>query len=477
MHTPPPGSASPPTDPSKPPIWRVGTLTYTTGGLVVLFAWLLWGDFAWSLKDRSVPPVVQLLLKSFNTSDVIMGILIGSLPAAVGLFLAPVISYKSDRHRGKWGRRVPFILLTTPITSFSMFGLAASPWLGMRLHEVLGPSSPGTTTSFLIVFGICWTLFEFATVAANALFGALVNDVVPQPVIGRFFGLFRALSLIAGMVFNFYIIGHAGEYYAWIFIGMGLLYGVGVTLMCLKVKEGEYPAPPPAEAVHGRRGGFLAAVKTYFHECFGHSYYLWYFAAVTLATIAMSPVNLFSVPYAASIAMDMGEYGKWVTWAYFCSLILAYPLGALADRIHPLRLTMIAMVLYTAAAIWSGIYARNAENFGIALFCHTVISGIFFTASASLPQRLLPRSRFAELVSAGGIVLSICNVAFPFALGAFLDHAHHDYSYTFFIGAALSVTSFVFLLVLHGKFMARGGPKGYVAPEDEDQPAEFLKSE
>ena len=27
-------------------IWSVGTLTYTTGALIALFAWLLWGDFA-----------------------------------------------------------------------------------------------------------------------------------------------------------------------------------------------------------------------------------------------------------------------------------------------------------------------------------------------------------------------------------------------------------------------------------------------
>src|SRR5215210_3136046 len=285
MHNPPPSSASAPLDkdPSKPKLWHVGTLTYTTGRLVVLFAWLLWGDFAWSLKDRSVPPVVQLLLKKFDVRDVLMGILTGSLPAAIGLFLGPVISYKSDRHRGKWGRRIPFILLTTPITSLTMFGLAASPWLGTQLHTLLGSSAPDPTTCFLIVFGVCWTLFEFATIAANAIFGALVNDVVPQAVIGRFYGLFRALSLIAGMVFNWYIIGHAKDYYMCIFIGMGLLYGVGVTLMCLNVKEGGYPPPPPVEAVHGKRRGFLAATITYLHECFGHRYYLWYFAAFTVA--------------------------------------------------------------------------------------------------------------------------------------------------------------------------------------------------
>jgi hypothetical protein len=88
--------------------WQAGTLTYTAAGLVVLFCWLLWGDFAWSMKERSVAQVVQLLLKRFQASDTLAATLITSLPAAIGIFLGPIISYRSDRHRGRWGRRIPY---------------------------------------------------------------------------------------------------------------------------------------------------------------------------------------------------------------------------------------------------------------------------------------------------------------------------------------------------------------------------------
>ena len=44
---------------------------------------------------------------------------------------------------------------------------------------------------------------------ANAVFGALINDVVPRELIGRFFGIFRAVSLATGVLFNSKIIGHA----------------------------------------------------------------------------------------------------------------------------------------------------------------------------------------------------------------------------------------------------------------------------
>ena len=92
-------SAPPEREPEQK-LWRIDTLTYTTAGLVVLFSWLLWGDFAWSMKERSVSKVLALLLKTFHASDFVTGVLLLSLPAAITLFLAPIISYRSDRHRG-----------------------------------------------------------------------------------------------------------------------------------------------------------------------------------------------------------------------------------------------------------------------------------------------------------------------------------------------------------------------------------------
>ena len=73
-------TAPPTSDPAPPKLWTVGTLTYTSAGLALLFSWLLWGDFAWSMKERSVTTVVQLLLKKFGSSDKLAGLFMGTLP-------------------------------------------------------------------------------------------------------------------------------------------------------------------------------------------------------------------------------------------------------------------------------------------------------------------------------------------------------------------------------------------------------------
>lgn len=448
----------------RPKTWSVGTLTYTAGGLVALFCWLLWGDFAASLKDRSVPAVVQLLLKKFEASDTIAGLLIGSLPAVIGLVVVPIVSYRSDRHRGPWGRRIPYLLIVTPIAAFSMVGLAFSPQLGALLHESLGARSPGLNSSILIFFGLFWTSFEFASIVlAGSLIGALINDVVPQPVLGRFFGLFRALSLIAGMIFNYWLLGKAETHFIWVFLGIGLLYGVGFTVMCLKVKEGGYPPPPPVKP--GVAGGFFTAAAQYFRESFTKPYYLWVFAAINLTWMAFVPVNLFGVFFAKSVNMNMDTYGKIWAFTYLISLVMAYVLGWLADRFHPLRVGMVVLAAYMLATLWGGLFAKDARTFAFALVATGMLSGTWQTATASLPQRLFPHSSFAQYSSAMGIVGGFCNVLLPPLVGRFLDLTHHVYRYTHLVASGIALLALLTSFVLYRKFVALGGPKAYVAPE------------
>ncbi len=438
--------------------WVVGTLTYTAGGLAVLFLWLLFGDFAWSIKQRAVDPVAQLLLKQNHATDLLVGILIGSIPSALGMLLGPVIGVWSDRHRGRWGRRIPFLLLPTPFAVLSMAGVAFTPLIGRWIDTTMGGQSPGPQACVLIAFGFFWVLFEFATTVANVVFGALINDVVPQEMLGRFFGLFRAMSLLAGIIFNFFLMGKAESHYMEIFLGLGLFYGVGFSLMCLKVKEGDYP-PPPERAPNP-----WAGMKTYLRECYAQPYYLWVFGAMALANLAFGPVNSFSVFYARSIGVSMDSYGKYLAITYGISLVLSYGLGSLADRLHPLRMGIIAMIGYALVSIWGGLFATTQNSFAVGFILHGVLSGVYFTGAASLGQRLFPKAQFAQFASAAGIMGSICYMFLPPLVGMFLDLSGHNYRLTFLMGFGLSVLALGALLVVYRKFQNLGGDKNYVAP-------------
>lgn len=457
MSQPSPATASP----KKSTYWKVGTLTYSAFGLGALTFWLLWGDVAWAMRERSVPSVMQLLFQKFGASNLVTGLLIATLPYTLVLLVGPVVSFRSDRHRGPWGRRIPFLAVHIPFAVLSMFAVAASPQLGQAIHNLLGSYSPGLNICTLFVIGLGWAVFELATVVANAVFYGLINDVVPSPLLGRFYGVFRAVSLLASILFNYYVFGQAEQHFPLVFIGIGLVYGLSFTMMCLRVKEGEYP--PPAAPKEGT-ASFFAAVRTYGRECFGNPYYLWVFVATALPWISFIAVNHFAVYFAKSLSMDMGFYGKCLALTYTCSLVLSYPLGILADRFHPLRTSIATILLYALATAGGAIFATKPETFAVFFVLHGILSGAWFTSAASLPLRLFPKANFSQFYSALNMFIGLGIMLFGPCVGQLLDFTGRFYRLTFIASSLLAFSAVILGMVVHAKFMKLGGPKGYQPP-------------
>lgn len=452
-----PGTAPPPRASSRR--WTVGTLSYTSRGLLALFAMLLFGDFAWSMRDRSVAPIAQWYLNHLNVPNLLFGLLVSSFPALLGLLLGPIISVKSDRHRGRWGRRIPFLLVTTPMAAGGMLGLAVTPLFAHWLHGLM--PGQGEMLVSLICFGVFWALFEVGTIAGGAVFGGLINDVVPKEMLGRFYGLFRAVSLIDGMIFNYWLIGKVPDHFTLILTVIGVFYGAAFMWVCLRVKEGEYPPPPPAP----ERPGFVESARGYFRECFSKSYYVSVFIMLTAAYLAFGPINTFSIPYARSLGVNMDTYGKFLALTYLISLSLSYFLGWLADAFHPLRVSIAALIGYAVVTAWGWMFVTTPGTFLAAWVAHGVLSGCFFTSAASLGQRLFPHEKFAQYASAFGMVLSLGTMAMAPAVGLLIDDTGSGYRHSFGVGLGLSLTALVCAAYVHRRFMRLGGPKGYQAPE------------
>jgi MFS family permease len=413
------------------------------------------------MRERSVPNVMQLLFQKFGASNFVSSLLIATLPYGLIMLIGPIVSYRSDRYRSRWGRRIPFLAIHIPFVVLSMVAVAFSPVLGQGLHQLLGQSSPGLSTCTLIIIALGWGVFELATVVANAVFYGLINDVVPSSLLGRFYGVFRAISLIASILFNYFIFGKAEEHFPLVFLGIGLVYGLSFTMMCLKVKEGEYP-PPPIPKAGG--GNFFLAARTYFHECFSKPYYLWVFISIALPQIAFIGVNLFSVYYAKSLAMDMGFYGKCLALTYGCSLVLSYPLGMLADKFHPLRTSLVVISLYALVTAAGAIFSTNPETFAVFFVLHGILSGSWFTSSLSLPLRMFPKENFSQFYSALYMFIGLGIMTAGPIVGQLIDLTNKFYQLTFIASSTMAFLAIIIGLIVHSKFMKLGGPKDYVPP-------------
>ncbi|RYG69007.1 MFS transporter, partial [bacterium] len=391
-----------------------------------------------------------------------LSMLMTFLPPAIGLIVGPIVSYRSDRLRSRWGRRIPFLLIPTPVAALSMIAIAFSPQLGGMLRAAVGGDMhPDTAT--LVVFAVAWTIFEVAIIVSGSVLGGLINDVVPRGRLGRFYGLFRSISLLDGVIFNIFLISFAKTHFTLMFALIAIIFGVGFTLMCLKVREGEYP-PPQANSDDPRAGGFIGAARVYFRECFALPYYRWCFAAFTLGALSFLPVNSFSVYYAEQLKMDTDLYGDLIGYSFIVSICTAYGIGWLVDRYHALQIGMVMMALYAISSIYGMTFIHDAPTFGVALVAHTILSGAYFTSTASLAAALLPRAKFAQFASAGGMVTSLTTMAVGPSLGFVLDRTGSNYRLTFVAGLCLSAAALAVMAIVYRQFMARGGPQGYVAP-------------
>jgi MFS family permease len=264
------------------------------------------------------------------------------------------------------------------------------------------------------------------------------------------------------MLFNAWLLGWSEDHFSAVFVGISLLFGLGYTLMCLMVREGHYP-PPPALAP-GERVSFWHAVRAFFRECFALRYYRALFVAMLLASVVFMPFNTFSLPYAKSLNMPVERYGGLIAFSYGISLLLAYPLGWIVDRLHPLRMGIATMAIYAIATAYGAVAATEAGPFAVALVAHTVLSGAYFTSTAGLGAMLFPRSSFAQFSSAAGIVGSLGTILLGFIVGPLLDLTDGAYRLTFVLGLLLCAMALAMLLVVYQQFMVLGGPKRYVAP-------------
>jgi MFS family permease len=452
-------------------LWHAGSLTYTNRGLAALFLCLLGGDFFWQFRERAISPAIPLLLRHFGASDFATAVLMGFVPPALAIFLSPVVSYRSDRYRSRFGRRIPFLLIATPPAFVAMMGLALSPVIGRWIHSALGLGPASVTACVIGTFSFFWILFDVAVIVTNSVHGALVNDVVPREVLGRFFGLFRVASLGAGMLFNFFLLGEMQGHYVAIFWAIGLLYLVCFTVMCLLVKEGPYPPPPPPI-----EGGALmrlaGAIAGYCRECFTKPYYLWFFLSFLLAHMAFAPINLFSLFFAQSVGMSMATYGKFSALQLGLSLVQAPILGWVADKIHPLRLTIVALFLYAVSTGIAFVFVRDARTFAAAHVICGTCSGFWLTATAPLAPALLPKMKFATFASVLVIASSIAGIVTAPIIGAIVEYlnrgkpaAARDYHVMYLWACGFITLSLVVTLVVHRHFMAYGGRRAYVAPE------------
>lgn len=380
--------------------FTVGTLSYSKHGLWILFFWLMWNDFTITLLEQ-VTSLTTVLMKDRGASYTLMSYF-GLVGGLLGMWINPFFSTWSDRLRTKFGRRRPILFFSVPLFAVS---LAAIPFMPDLYHFLMRFPSAAFVLGLvpidgeILFIGVACVINTLLNAVVLAIFSYLYWDVVPEIVLGRFNSIAKIVTVGASLIWSFFIVGHAEHHAKEVYIGVSV-FCLGVYLLSLwRVKEGGYPDPQPQS-----RAGFMGPIKSYFDDCFSHSFYLWIFVGTLLFQIGNQGNNFQFFYLRNDLHLDFEATG-WIngvgqTVTVVFGLLLGYSAGSMIDRLKPIRVIPVCFFFWSIANVVGFFTIHDKISAAVISGVINVNTFIFSVAVAAVTVELFPREKLGQFCSA-----------------------------------------------------------------------------
>jgi hypothetical protein len=440
---------------------RVGNLVYTRRSLMVLFACLLWGDFVLVVMEQVMPNLMPLLLKDHGASNRAITLIMATIPGIVSTFLMPGICYRSDRLRTPLGRRLPLMIISTPLIVMILVAIPFAPQMAAGLGGVrwLADLSAWTAVPLVIaILGLLNVLYMLFNGVCSAGYSFLIIDVVPQAWLGRFTSFFRIFSQAAVFAFNFFVFGLAERHMKEVFIGVAVLYGLGFGWVCWKVREGGYP---PVTDEPDR--SLARTIRNYFAECFSHPLYGWFYLAFILYALS-NPWDTFVIFFLRDeLGLDLATIGRFRAAATVFVIPMGFFVGGIVDRVKAPRLAAPALLLFALVKMGCSFFIVGKWSF----FAWTLATNGFafvwgVTMGVFIPN-ILPPERYGQFVSCSGLITALVVIPLAPLCGQFFDIWPH-YRLAYLMSSLMMFLSVLVIWRIHSFWLVHGGPEHYRAP-------------
>lgn len=332
--------------------------------------------------------------------------------------------------------------------------------------------APATITIGLIA--VFMVMFQFFNMFVGSVFWYLFNDVVPPQFLGRFIGTFRIIGTGAGALYNYFIFKFADTHMREIFIGAAVLYFIGFAMMCLLVREGEYP-PLEGEADRDNKG--WGGLRTFFKESFTDKFYWLRFLHTAFAATA-GAIGVFSVFFNREMGLTLEQIGKISAISSVAMMAATYFMAIFIDRWHPLRICVYGAVFgavgYFMYFVWFFVTLPGEYFFWLnlgSILVATFLAAVVGVAGLPCEMRIFPQSRFGQFCSAQALLRSLFTTVAGMAAGLFIDFFKwvfngSDFAYRFIYLwiAFFNIIAAVFMILLYIHWYRMGGDKHFHPP-------------
>ncbi|MGN0866780.1 MAG: MFS transporter [Oligosphaeraceae bacterium] len=396
----------------EPKLYHCGKLTYTLPQLYLLFFWLMLGVACIGLANTLPGAILPIQIKELNISDTASWLILSCIGAVLNMTVCPYISVASDLYRSKWGRRIPFIALSTPPVVLALCLFAFTHRFGHALSAWVQPFWQTTpATMIAVVIGMVTLLFQFFMMWVNSVIWYIFIDIIPPQFFGRVMACVRLALQFSAAFFHYFLFPIAQKHASLIFLSVALLYGAGILLFCLNVKEGEYP-PLTEEQLKRKQAKGLDQLKakvsgfrefltyTFCHRIYVMRYFIHLVGSIS-GGAGVFAYFLMSKQLELTDT-DIGHMNGISGMVCSAGILLATLLPVLVNRWHPMRIInyntifncIIALPFYFRWVLGTMPPQVYVNLVIINSIINLFLTGLITVSEQPLEMMLFPKSRY-----------------------------------------------------------------------------------
>lgn len=370
----------------------------------VLFTQLGW--WGHNICFTVIGPLMLLRMKETGITESAIGLVTAINSWAVS-FLVMYFSWKSDHLVSRWGRRVPFLLISMPF-------IVVSVYLFPFFHK----------KEILIAL---WMLQMFFMDMKLSTYPLLSIDLIPRAELGRI----NAVSAIIGGLSGFLVMRYGmrlSEYsYTLTYILCGSILLIFTLGAAFGIRE------PPIKNPTTKRFKPWSTFKVG-----------WQDKRIIPLMMGVSAIHSFLMMFggwlwlfaAHDLKLSRSDCGDALSWASLLAVVVAYPFGWLIDHVKGIKLVTAFLVFQ-----WVLFFMVLKINSVTGLLAASLVQTLFaplYSAADLMVYRNCPGKDVGSVTSSLAFLRNMYAGFLSFFSGWLITHGGTNYHYAFILGIGMS---------------------------------------
>lgn len=396
----------------------------------------------WQLYDSIVPLILK---NTFGLDEAVTGTIM-ALDNVLAIFMLPLFGSLSDRTKTKLGKRIPYIVIGTIITSFAM---------------ILIPTANQQKNLIMFVISLAVALLSMGCYRSPAV--ALMPDLTPKPLRSKANAVINLMGSVGGIIallmISFLVPKEEHPNYLPLYLSVLALMVLAVVLLVLMIRENKIAEEVEAlnleleqqtksvsdtnKIAQDEQHDMSPEVRKSFRFLLA-SIFLW-FTAYNAVTTAFSR-------YAQEIwGLEGGSFANCLMVAMGAAIVSYIPIGILSSRVGRKK-TILVGVLMMTISYFCGCFFLEYSPLIYLVFAFTGIGWAAINVN-SYPM-VVEMSKSSNIGKYTGIYYTFsmaAQILTPILSGFLLDISYHT---LFPYAVVFSFSSFLTMMfVKHGDSM------------------------